>query len=58
MPTVDRASRDGSSIWLAEVPCPRCRSLLWTDGEVCWCSDVRCDYRAIMAAKLPAKGTR
>ena len=57
MPTVDRASRDGSSIWLADVPCPRCRGLLWTDGKVYWCSDVRCDPRANAPAEPPTKGT-
>ena len=57
MPTVDRASQDGRSIWLAGVPCPRCQGVMWTDGMAYWCSDVKCDYRATVAAWPPTKGT-
>ena len=60
MPTVDRASRDGRSIWLSAEPCPKCGHLCcWTDGRMRWCADtVWCAYQDIAAVKPPAKGTR
>ena len=59
MPTVDRASRDGRSIWMSSVPCPKCGHLVcWTDGKTRWCEDdVWCAYRENVADKPPAKGT-
>ena len=40
MPTVDRASRDGQSIWMSAMPCLRCRGPMWTDGKVYWCIEI------------------